>query len=679
LTLHERLLSARRPGGYDPGDNLELAVKEAHGAEHNVGFSIEAYCGGGFAGQVYRARCVESQAASVQTGQVYAVKFFCTRSGMRRRFRDLLYWLGFQSPFPHQYNEDAVRTGLPLTRLLKVAFAKVFGTAAPINDFYGTFWDDHVGSYGEVTEWVAGYVTDPAPDDGIFVRRAQNRKALKAGRGARRECPLEIAKKHTFMDAVVSLCRQMGLEDLARQSYWWTGMSQANLLTRNASKGTARPEFVWVDRRPGLPGFILSPGDLPLFWRALRRWSMPPFDRIDFSKLRAWAAASGAAESAETDIAELEGLDTSYRRTQLDLLGNHFRLLTEASLRRAIARARIDYWHRSGRIDVSARERLSASGVRYLGALLLSLVPLFGRPLQKLISNRDWRRHMGRLLRDRDYRFAHFDDQRANNLKVWLIDGRTSEARAEAVLQSFRRYFWDLVCSAFPPVWQRFLAEPTFRLDCLKRLFTSPAKYVFVGSYRRQVNMDWMRTRTHEDLERGFVEPKAAEEFIRVSGDRAMQEYLTGILVTAAVKPTSELCYVLFWAWVVMQVDKLKTLGWWLAPLVAVVALISPSGTLRFAYCLSRLPFRRGVPFGTATLLAPFRALGDLAFFVQTAKTYPSFSGYLLTATACRLAEHFPVFGERGGLLSIWTVTVLLSWPASFRRWREWWQGQKKG
>jgi hypothetical protein len=54
------------------------------------------------------------------------------------------------------------------------------------------------------------------------------------------------------------------------------------------------------------------------------------------------------------------------------------------------------------------------------------------------------------------------------------------------------------------------------------------------------------------------------------------------------------------------------------------------------------------------------------------AKTYPAFSSYLLTSTICRLAEHVPVFGERGGLLSIWTVTIFLSWPASLREWRAW-------
>ena len=112
MTLQERLQTARRPGGYDPGDTLELAVKDAGGVEHTTGFEIESYCGGGFAGQVYRARCTNSTMPDLRVGQSYALKFFVTRSSMRRRFRNLLYWVAFQSPFPHQYNEAAVRAGL---------------------------------------------------------------------------------------------------------------------------------------------------------------------------------------------------------------------------------------------------------------------------------------------------------------------------------------------------------------------------------------------------------------------------------------------------------------------------------------------------------------------------------------------------------------------------------------
>lgn len=670
MTLADRLRTVRRPGGYDPGDHLDLTVKDARGETHPVAFEIAAYCGGGFAGQVYRARVVSSAAPTLREGDEVALKVFRTRSGLRRRFRDFLYWLGFQSPFPHQYNEDAVREGLPLTRLLQAACARVFGTAKPINECYGTFWDDHVRSFGEVNEWVDGVVTDPERDDGILLRWLHNRRVRRTGEGTFRHCPLEIAKKHACMDRLVKLCRELGLDDLARQAYWWTGMSQANLLTRTETHGTPQPSFVWVDRRPGLPGFILSLGDLVLFWQAVWRWSVPPFDRVNTAKLRAWFTRRGEA-GCQADLDELEELDARYRRSQLDLFGHHVHLLTDKALRAQIAKARVEYWYLSGRIDAQAKERFLNSKARFLGSFLASLVPVVGRLIQRLLSNREWRTHVTRLLRDPAYRRQQWDDRRAENLKAWLADGRTTPVRAEAVYRSFPRYFWDLACSVFPPSWQLFLTDPAVRWNRLKRMVVSPVKYVFGGSYRRQVNRDWVRRRTHEDLERGFLDEETAEAFIRISGDRAMQEYLTGILATAAVKPTSEICYVLFWAWVVTQVQKLKTMGWELAPLVALVMLVSPAGTLRLTYCLLRLPFRHGVPYGTATLLAAFRGVGDMAFFVQIAKTYPAFSGYILTATVCRLAENFPVFGERGGLLSIWTVTVLLSWPASVRRWRE--------
>ncbi|MDO8682010.1 MAG: hypothetical protein Q7N50_00815 [Armatimonadota bacterium] len=719
--IYERLKGILRGGGYDPGDRVSAQVKDINGVERQAEFEIESYCGGGFAGQVYRAKCVRCDGDWLPVGQVFALKFFRTRSGSRRKFRDLLYFLAFQSPFPHQYNEAAVRTGLFITKLLRWVSQVEFGSQSSINDCYGTFWDEHVGSFAELDEWVDGRVTDPDVDTGIFTRYFHNRRARKAlqggeSTGAMIQSDSEIAKKRTFMAALVRICADLGIEDLARQVYWWTGMSQANVLTRNS--GTDNSEFVWVDRRPGLPGFLLSLGDFPLLIKAIFRGSIPPFDRIDFKKLRAWPKAPDRA--AWTSIVDqLKSIDEEYHSSQIDLIGHNVRLLTSKKLRMDIARSIAGYWRRSGRIDEKANEKLCGGGLRMLPHLILGCVPIIGPRLHKFYGNSDYRSHVWRMLFNGKYRWDYLDHHRKVDLAMWLRDNRICEARAERVLDSLPAYFRDRFCGfwvigvpffaalpkitsllawpvwsfvviylviaaiiTLPPSWQMLFTNWTHAKSMIKRLFTSPFKYLFVLSYRRQVNMDWVKNRTEEDIRHGYVSREEADVFISIAGADAMQQYVTGIMVTLALQPASEIVFIILGSVLGIQVSKdfpgfpaikhsIGKFGWWAIPLVFMVVAISPAGILRFLYCITQWIRNRHVPYGTATSLSLFRAIGDLAFMVQTAKTYPQFSGYLLTSSVCHLVNIAPVFGERGGLLNIWAATVLLSWPASFKAWRQ--------
>ena len=480
-SLLQRLRGILRPGGYDAGDRVQAQVKDAEGREYATEFEIEGYCGGGFAGQVYRAHCVATAGGSVIAGQVVALKFFSPRSGMRRLFRDILYRLCFLTPFAYQFNEDSVRAGLPLTRLLQIACRATMGSARPINEFYGTFWDAHVGAFAEVNEWVSGGVTEPVPDDQILLRSAHNRRTRRAiRRGTACEADLlkprdEMSQKRRFMAQLCALCGELGLDDLLRQVYWWTGASQPNVLTRR--DGTApvgEPDFVWVDRRPGLPGLLLSVGDLALLARALVRGSIPPFDRIDYRKLRAWPKAPDRGEWEEL-VDRLEAIDRRYRRTQVDWSTHHLRVLSDRRLHRDIAAGVTDYWHRSGRVDTKTRDRLERSSARFTGHVLLSLIPLVGRRLQKWIGNEAYRRHVSRFVREGAYRRDYFDHQRTGAVKVWVLDGRTTERRAGKCLDSFPCYFADrILCGWMPGAWQRFFTDWGYQFDCWRRLVHEP-------------------------------------------------------------------------------------------------------------------------------------------------------------------------------------------------------------
>ena len=169
-----------------------------------------------------------------------------------------------------------------------------------------------------------------------------------------------------------------------------------------------------------------------------------------------------------------------------------------------------------------------------------------------------------------------------------------------------------------------------------------------------------------------MIAPDDAEEFVRVAGHKTIQQYVTGLIFVATVR--SEWVYLLLGVFGIhlakhyhLHASSISLAGKIAA--VAVALLVSPGGIARFLYCGVMGLLNRDVPYGTAMIMSPVRAVGDLAFPAQIGKTHPRFSAYLLTSTTCRLAEHVPVFGERGGLLSLGVVTVVLSWPASMKAW----------
>ncbi|MDO8682789.1 MAG: hypothetical protein Q7N50_04835, partial [Armatimonadota bacterium] len=77
--IKERLKGILRPGGYDPGDKIIALIKGMDDVERQAEFRIESFCGGGFAGQVYKAKLVRCDDDWLTPGALYAIKFFSTR------------------------------------------------------------------------------------------------------------------------------------------------------------------------------------------------------------------------------------------------------------------------------------------------------------------------------------------------------------------------------------------------------------------------------------------------------------------------------------------------------------------------------------------------------------------------------------------------------------------------
>jgi len=99
---------------YDAGDELTLEVTGVSPArEAAVRLAVESFVGGGFAGQVYRVKAlaVDGGDVGIAPGGTYAMKILVPPGKFALRFRNLVYWLGFQSPFSLQVNPAAARAG----------------------------------------------------------------------------------------------------------------------------------------------------------------------------------------------------------------------------------------------------------------------------------------------------------------------------------------------------------------------------------------------------------------------------------------------------------------------------------------------------------------------------------------------------------------------------------------
>jgi hypothetical protein len=93
--------------------------------------------GGGFAGQVYRVKILRiegAQIAGLEAGGSYAMKILIPPSGFSRRFRDLLYWIGFQGPFQLQVNPAAARAGALWQKVIRRGARIRFGDERAVVD-----------------------------------------------------------------------------------------------------------------------------------------------------------------------------------------------------------------------------------------------------------------------------------------------------------------------------------------------------------------------------------------------------------------------------------------------------------------------------------------------------------------------------------------------------------------
>ena len=138
-------------------------------------------------------------------------------------------------------------------------------------------------------DWVEGRNWQFELDDRYFDRRAPDLDDPHPDFAATGAAEY-FAKKH-FMARFVRLLHRIGAPEFARQYEWWTAKSQPNVLKRLDAGDGPSDGLTAIDFRAGLallPFLPMSPADVPLIWRGLRRGALVQFDRGDLGQLETY-------------------------------------------------------------------------------------------------------------------------------------------------------------------------------------------------------------------------------------------------------------------------------------------------------------------------------------------------------------------------------------------------------
>jgi len=704
------LLRPPRTVRYEPGEELQYEVKGIAPANRaTVRLRVEAFVGGGFAGQVYRVKvlAVEGQPiAGLSAGQSYAMKILLPPSRRARQFRDAIYLAGFQGAFSLQVNPAAARAGALWQKLIRRAARLRFGDEHAVVDVLGTFVDERLGSCGELCEWVDGRTWRFEADDHLDLRRAWSR-----GRDvpAERLGSPEYRAKKAFMRQFVELLHELGAAELARQYEWWTCKSQPNVLKRRDAEGDPAAGLTAVDFRPGLallPFLPMSPGDVKLIAQGIARGSLVQFDRGDLEKLRRFMEAHPAdfADLRET-YEELLRCERAYRESLPDITHHHLRLLYDSRLWRNILDSTVTGWRVTGAADAAAGDRLRRSQPLTLGFALLGLLPglaklaavglvliclltwtanlpalaaaaglvLIAAPLARLlrriVGRGDYRRHYARVVAEWGYLRRAVQGRLLETLIAWLRRGRIGARQARRLARQPWRLALHLPLAPLPAFLHRMLTDRRYAWEKLKYVFARPVVLYFNAQAREQ----WLRDMLAEGRRNGMISEADAQRIEARIGEPFIQKYLKSLAVHVCTLPVTQVVSVLvsivYWLRHPEIPPELRSVH--VAGILAAFQLtpISPGSLTRGLYVLYLVLRERNFKdYNIAVFLGFFKYVGYLAFPIQMAYRYPALARFMAGHWATGAVHVVPVFGERGALLEHAVFDAFYNYPLTVRR-----------
>ena len=687
-----------RSSRYEPGTVLEYEVRGVvPDSWAKARFEVEKYAGGGYAGQVYQVKLltlepIEGRVGGLEAGRSYALKILVPVSGSGRRIRNLFYGAGFQAPFSLQSLAVAGRSQALWQKFIRRAAKIEFGAEEAVVDIHATLLDRTLGSYGEISEWVAGRMWRLEVDDDLDARRRWRPGDPETAAGSP-----EYRTKRAFMDRLVGLLREIGAEELARQYEWWSLKSQPNAMKRTRSDPDPRAGLVAVDFRAGmalLPFLPECPADVKLIFRGIRRGRLVQFDKGDVRKLETYVEAHGQGfADMQEALAALKREEGAYRDSLFDITYHHVRLFG-AKLRRAVMAGFRESWRVRNMTDDSAAARLEKSGVLSLLFLFLGLAPLatpalllFAWPgrtwwqypiwalpllvpfIRRLTGRADLRRHYGRMLRSPSYFLRAVRARIDEAIIRWVRSGRVSGARALLVAAGPWRYFFHLPLSVLPAGLHRFLTDKAVFKAGLARVFIRPFKLYFNAGEREK----WLRDMVAAGERNGMLMPEEAAHINGQIKEPFIQKYLKSLAIHLLLMPTTHVvALIVAFFYVRLHPD----LTWQQATLATGVIFgifqiipISPGSLARGIYTSSLILRERNFKdYSIAFGLSFFKYIGYLAFPIQMAYRYPDLARFMAGHWATSAVHIVPVFGEKGAWLEHFVFDAFYNFPLTVQR-----------
>jgi hypothetical protein len=660
------------PKQYDPGHVFDLKITGVCPSESaQAQFEIERFVGSGFAGQVYRARLLQLDGGPISgltTGTAYAVKINVPRSGFARRFRNLIYWLGFQSGFPYQVNAAAARVGVLWQKLVRRAAGIRFHSERCVADTYATFFDPVLGSHGEVNEWVDGRTWRFEIDDEVFKRGKVSAEFAEKSR--------EYLAKKEFMAELVHLLHEMGAHELARQYEWWTAKSQPNVLKRVDHDDGPASGLTALDFRAGLallPFFPMSPMDFVLIVRGLRRGAVVQFDRGDLEKLETFCDDYPAEfHDLRPAIEELARLERNYRASQVDVFHHGIRLANDPELRSRVQTGLAQGWKVQGLVDDPHAWRLTESRAAFWVFYVLGCLPLLGKRLRRYWGNPAYARHVRACFTDGAYCLRALRAWHIRALADWRRDGRIDEAGMQRYLNApalFAPIRFVFAVLPMPASWQRFLtAEWRTAWNVVVQAVKYPIRFYRDATFR----VDWLTAEIEEGAREGMLTPHEKEHILSRVTDPFIQKYLKCVAVHVCTLPVTQVVSVIIAIWAIFFLGESwrESLLWAIGILAFFQSTpISPGSLVRGTYVVYlMIKERNWRNYWLAVLVSYWHYIGYLGFPLQMVKEFPSLSRYMAGRWATKMVRIVPVFGERGALLEHGVFDAFFNVPLSIKR-----------
>ncbi len=672
------LLYHKHPARHEVGDRLQYDVESVHPAvPGRVELLIEAFLGGGFAGQVYRCRITklsmegDIRIPGFEEGGLCAIKIIIPPTPAKRWFRNQMFWLAFQGPFSAQVNYAACRAGLLWQTLIRRAARMRFGSSSAVKAAYASFHDPVLNSYGEITEWVEGRMWRLESDPDVARRQWRNQQADDGGSA-------EYLAKRRFMNGMVEMLHDMGAPEFARQYEWWTMKSQPNVMKRtDINDHSAADGLCAIDFRAGLallPFLPMSPRDVTLIFEGLGRGALVQFDRCDLSRLDDFVA-DHEEEFADLQplIEELRHQERAYRRSLPDITHHGLRLLHDSGLRRATRNGLMEGYVADGWMDEQCAERLRRRPFLFTLYYVAVLIPFLGTWLRRLSGNSNYRGHIARMWTSPAYFWRTIKASAARRLISWHRSGRSDAERSLRLAQSPLRFYFERFTLGLLPVGlHRVLRQPQLIWNAIRGFFSFLVRFMRDASFRE----NWFLNEIRLGEEAGMLTPEEKEIINNRIKEPFIVKYLQCLGMHFATLPVTQVVSVILGGiWAILTLAHGGSGGEALGKFALVLLFfqvfpVSPGSLVRGGYVIALMIHERNVrDYLIAAPLSFVKYIGYLAFPLQMTTSYPQLARFMAARWATSCVHAIPVFGEHGALLEHWVFDLFFNWPQAFGRW----------